>query len=94
MPIGADNASHRHLERMIRVVSKTDDHSITIVGIALLAASRNEKGSLGRNTLGLMEVPFREYRTKVLFPQQPTCAISLGNVGWNIIRLAKKGGNL
>jgi hypothetical protein len=46
----------RHLERMVGVVSKTGEHSITIVGIALLASSRNRKGSLGRNTLGLIEV--------------------------------------
>jgi hypothetical protein len=47
----------RHLERMVGVVSKTDKHSITLVGIALLASSRNQKASLNRNTLWLIEFP-------------------------------------
>jgi hypothetical protein len=46
-----------HLERMVGVVSKTGEHSIKIVGIALLASSKNQNASLNRNTLGLIEFP-------------------------------------
>jgi hypothetical protein len=41
---------------MVGVVSDAGEYSITIVGIALLASSRNQKASLGRNTPGLIEV--------------------------------------
>ena len=50
----------RHLERMVGVVSKTGEHSITNVGIALLASFTNEKASLGGNTPGLIEFPGSE----------------------------------
>jgi hypothetical protein len=49
--------SQRHLERMVGIVSKIGEHSITIVGIALLASSRNQKASLGGSTAGLIESP-------------------------------------